>query len=75
MEAVAMYDWDADEDNEVTFKRGHVIKEVIAFDGGWSKGRLVHNGEYGLFPSNYVKMRRAVGEFSLPLSLCVCVCV
>ena len=74
IEAVAMYDWDATDDNELTFKKGHVIKEVIVIDRHWSGGRLLHNGQYGMFPSNFVEMRRAapiehlpppVGEFSM----------
>ena len=81
MEAVAKYDFDATDDDDLTFKKGQIIREVIALDDGWSKGRLLHNGQYGMFPSNYVEMRRAapiehlpspVGEF-LMLSMLTCV--
>ena len=81
MEAVAMYDYDAAEDNELTFKKGQIIMEVIALDDSWSEGRLLHNGQYGMFPSNYVEMRRAapiehlpspVGEFSMLSTVDMC---
>ena len=74
MEAVALYDYTAADDDELTFHEGHIIREVLAIDDGWSEGRLLYNGLYGMFPSNYVEMRRAasikhppppVGEFSM----------
>ena len=78
MEAVAEYDYDAADDDELTFQEGQIIKEVTVIDEGWSEGRLLHNGQYGMFPNNFVEMRRAapiehlpppVGEFSM---LCCC---
>ena len=81
MEAVALYDCTADHDDELTFPKGEIIREVIAITDGWSKGRLLSTGEYGVFPCNYVKMRRAapiehlpppVGDFSM-LSMLTCV--
>ena len=81
MEAVAEYDYDAQDDDDLTFLKGQIIREVIALNNGWSKGRLLHNGQYGMFPNNYVEMRRAapiehlpppVGEFSM-LSMLTCV--
>ena len=71
MKAVAMYDYNAADDDELTFRKGQIIKEVIAFNGGWSKGRL-HNGQYGIFPINYVEMMRAVGEFSMLSAVDMC---
>ena len=74
IEAVALYDWNAEDDDELTFKEGQIIEEVTVIDYRWSEGRLVHNGQYGMFPTNYVAMRRAapiehlpppVGEFSM----------
>ena len=81
MEAVAVYDYDAADDDELTFVEGHIIMGVIAIDDGWSEGRLLHNGQYGMFPSNYVEMRRAasiehlpppVGEFSMLSTVDMC---
>ena len=66
MEAVAKFDFDAKGDDELTFKKGQIIREVITLDDGWSKGRLLHNGQYGMFPSNYVEMRRAATIEHLP---------
>ena len=81
MEAVAIYDYDAAEDDELTFQEGQIIEEVSVIDEDWSEGRLLHNGQYGMFRNNFVKMRRAapiehlpppVGEFSM-LSMLTCV--
>ena len=81
LEAVAMYDYNAENDDELTFKKGQIIKEWIAFDEGMSEGRLLSTGEYGMFPSDYVRLSRAapmehlpppVGEFSM-LSMLTCV--
>ena len=81
MEAVAEYDYDAQDDDDLTFQEGQIIREVTVLDEGWSEGRLLHNGQYGMFPNNYVEMRRAapmehlpppVGEFSM-LSMLTCV--
>ena len=74
MEAVAEYDYDAQDDDDLTFQEGQIIREVTVLDEGWSEGRLLHNGQYSMFPNNYVEMRRAapiehlpppVGEFSM----------
>ena len=74
MEAVALFDYTAADDDELTFQKGQIIREVTVIDDGWSEGRLLHNRQYGMFPSNYVEMRRAasikhppppVGEFSM----------
>ena len=81
MEAVAMYDFPAAEDNELTFHEGQIIREVTVIDDGWSEGRLLSTGEYGMFPNNYVEMRRAasiehlpppVGEFSMLSAVDMC---
>ncbi|CDK24086.1 unnamed protein product [Kuraishia capsulata CBS 1993] len=53
--AVAEYDYDATEDNELTFKEGDLITEVEFVDDDWWLGTL--NGERKLFPSNYVTLQ------------------
>lgn len=55
LNAVAEYDYDADEDNELTFKEGDIITDIEKVDQDWWLGSL--NGEKKLFPANYVTLK------------------
>lgn len=48
----ALYDYEAQSENELTFKEGDVIFIREKYDDGWWYGYL-ESGEEGLFPSNY----------------------
>ena len=55
---VALFDFEAQEDGEVSFKRGNRIKVLEKTDPNWWKGQVASGvlaGNVGLFPSNYVK--------------------
>ena len=51
----ALYDYDAADDDEVSFMEGDIISEVTVIDDGWMEGRIERTGQYGMLPSNYVE--------------------
>nr|KAG5692636.1 hypothetical protein BaRGS_003526 [Batillaria attramentaria] len=54
-EAVVEFDYDAEQEDELTLRVGNVIRNVITAEGGWWEGEL--NGKKGMFPENFVKLR------------------
>ncbi|OTF77130.1 hypothetical protein BLA29_008040, partial [Euroglyphus maynei] len=50
---IAIYDYSADKDDELTFQENSVIYVTRKNDDGWFEG--VMNGALGLFPGNYVE--------------------
>lgn len=54
--ATAEYDYEKDEDNEISFSEGDVIVEIEFVDEDWWSGKHSKSGEVGLFPANYVKL-------------------
>ncbi|XP_034041584.1 intersectin-1 isoform X4 [Thalassophryne amazonica] len=53
-QVIGMYDYVAQNDDELAFQKGQVITVLNKDDCDWWKGEL--NGKEGLFPSNYVKL-------------------
>ncbi|PSN63049.1 hypothetical protein BS50DRAFT_591260 [Corynespora cassiicola Philippines] len=52
--ATALYDYEAAEDNELSFPEGATITSVEFPDEDWWLGQF--NGQSGLFPANYVQL-------------------
>lgn len=50
---LAIYDYNADKEDELTFQEGQVIYVLKKNDDGWWEG--VMEGITGLFPGNYVE--------------------
>lgn len=55
--AIAEYDYEAAEDNELTFRENDKIINIEFVDEDWWLGELDGTGEKGLFPSNYVSLQ------------------
>uniref|UniRef100_A0AAR2KW83 Intersectin 2a n=1 Tax=Pygocentrus nattereri TaxID=42514 RepID=A0AAR2KW83_PYGNA len=53
-QVIAMYDYKAASEDEMSFLKGQLINVLNKDDSDWWKGEL--NGVMGLFPTNYVKM-------------------
>jgi len=52
--ARALYDYQAQEENELTFDPDDIITHIDQIDEGWWQGNF--NGNSGLFPANYVEL-------------------
>ena len=50
-----MYEYNAADDDEISFHEGDIIVDVTPIDEGWMEGRNSVSGQYGMFPSNYVQ--------------------
>lgn len=59
---VALHDYAAQEDNELSFKKGDILNDVENEEDpdGWWTGTL--NGNRGLFPHNFAKVLVETGE-------------
>jgi len=53
--AVALYDYEASEDNEISFNARDIITDIEPASEDWWQGMNSH-GNVGLFPANYVMM-------------------
>lgn len=64
-----MYDYTAQNDDELAFNKGQIINVLNKEDPDWWKGEV--NGQVGLFPSNYVKLTTDMD----PSQQCKCPCL
>lgn len=54
VEVLVEHDYSAQEPDELTIKKGDIIKDVIKRPGGWWEGSL--NDKKGVFPDNFVRL-------------------
>lgn len=59
--AVVLYDYTADEENEINLVEGQVVTEIDMVDEDWWRGTNAL-GATGLFPSNYVELIQGGAE-------------
>lgn len=53
----ALYDYEAQDSDEVSFAEGDLIFEVNSIDGGWMTGRVERTGQIGMLPANYIEQQ------------------
>ena len=51
----AMYDYTAQDTDEVSFREGDLIINCQSIDGGWMTGTVQRTGLGGMLPANYVE--------------------
>jgi len=52
----AMYDYDAQDDDEVCFQENDRILNCEVIDEGWVKGTVQRTGQRGMIPANYIEI-------------------
>ncbi|CAL1596493.1 unnamed protein product [Knipowitschia caucasica] len=60
VEAVVEFDYEAQQDDELSLSVGDIIGNIRRDDGGWWEGEL--NGRRGLFPDNFVREIKKEGK-------------
>jgi len=55
--AIALYDYQAGDEDEISFDPDDVITNLEFIDEGWWRGTC--HGQHGLFPANYVELQDA----------------
>ena len=54
---VAVQNYIAGNENEVSFNEGDIVVNVNEVDDGWVKGTVQRNNQTGIFPSSYVELK------------------
>lgn len=50
-----MYDYEAQDEDEVGFNDGDIIIDCQSIDQGWMFGTVKRTGQRGMLPANYVE--------------------
>ncbi len=50
-----MYDYEAQDTDEVSFKDGDLVVNCTFIDEGWMTGTVHRTGKFGMLPANYVE--------------------
>ncbi|XP_045508217.1 LIM and SH3 domain protein Lasp isoform X4 [Colias croceus] len=54
---VAMYDYEANDSDEVSFREGDlIVSNVTSIYEGWMTGKVLRTGRAGMLPANYVEL-------------------
>jgi hypothetical protein len=56
LKAIALYDYQAVDETEISFDPGDLITHIDQIDAGWWEGFSPRYEAYGLFPANYVQL-------------------
>ena len=59
VEAVVLYEYTAQDTDELTLKKGDIVTDIKVREGGWWEGTS-KDGRRGLFPDNFVKVERTL---------------
>lgn len=54
----AIYDYEAQDTDEVSFLEGDYIINVQSIDSGWMTGEVERTGKTGMLPANYVQVAK-----------------
>lgn len=50
-----MYDYTAQDSDEISFLDGDILTNCRAIDDGWMSGTVQRTGQTGMLPANYVE--------------------
>ena len=56
--AKVTFDYEAENDDELSLKEGEIVEVLSQEEEGWWKGSL--NGKVGVFPANFVELEKGV---------------
>jgi len=69
MDAIVEYNYVAQEEDELTLRKGDIITGIKMMLGGWWEGTL--RDKRGMFPDNFVKVPRVLSPcFVIAYRLC-----
>ncbi|KAG3054022.1 hypothetical protein PC122_g22162 [Phytophthora cactorum] len=70
MQVTALYDYEPEQNDELSFQEGDVLRVMLVQDDGWWSGYNVESPNVvGLFPSNYVQALRTASQVQSTKSL------